>query len=141
MGNDQCNVADINSRFVSAPEGHIIKLDFRDYFQMENDCKNDFLEVRDGLYGYDKQIGNRAFCGFEFPPPMQSTDRYLWIHFKSDENIEYKGFKAVYEFVPRPTACKYYKLSIFPLSNLIIDKKCLEASLLQTLKENSKALV
>lgn len=108
---------------------------------MENDCKNDFLEVRDGLYGYDKQIGNRAFCGFEFPPPMQSTDRYLWIHFKSDENIEYKGFKAVYEFVPRPTACKYHKHLFFLLSNIAIYKICLETSILQTLEESSKTLV
>jgi len=31
-------------------------------------------------------------------------DRYLWLRFHSDENIEYSGFKAVYQFIPRPTS-------------------------------------
>lgn len=93
--------------FVAAPEGHLIKLDFRDWFAIElsTDCKNDFLEVRDGQHGYNTPL-ERPFCGFDFPPMLTSTDRHLWIHFRSDENIEYKGFKAVFEFIPRPPSCK-----------------------------------
>lgn len=89
--------------FVSAPPGYLIKLDFRDYFEIENSsgCQHDFLEVRDGQYGYSDLLGIE--CPYKkFPQMFMSKDRYLWIHFKSDENIEYKGFKAVYDFVQRP---------------------------------------
>lgn len=87
---------------VSAPERHIIRLQFRDIFQMENssDCKNDYLEVRDGRYGFNKII-NKRFCGTSFPPDLHSKDRHMWLHFHSDDTIEDKGFKIVYEFVER----------------------------------------
>ncbi|XP_065167891.1 neuropilin and tolloid-like protein 1 isoform X2 [Atheta coriaria] len=90
---------------LEAPEGHLIKLDFRDWFELEpsQDCKNDYLEVRDGAHGYNNLM-LQPFCGFEFPPMLTSSDRHLWIHFRSDENIEHRGFKAVYEFIPRPTS-------------------------------------
>ncbi|XP_017773615.1 PREDICTED: neuropilin and tolloid-like protein 2 isoform X2 [Nicrophorus vespilloides] len=90
---------------LEAPEGHLIKLDFRDWFELEpsQDCRNDYLEVRDGAHGYNNLM-MQPFCGFDFPPMLTSSDRHLWIHFRSDENIEYRGFKAVYEFVPRPTS-------------------------------------
>ncbi|KAH0809707.1 hypothetical protein GEV33_013083 [Tenebrio molitor] len=107
MSTYEWNRFEENSR-ARAPEGHIIKLDFRDYFEIEqsNNCEHDFLEVRNGQHGYNDRI-ERKFCGNEFPPMIQSSDRYLWIHFKSDENIEYRGFRAVFEFVPRPSGCKY----------------------------------
>lgn len=47
------------------------------------------------------------FCGHNFPDIITSKDRFLWLHFHSDENIEYEGFKAVYEFIPRPTSGNY----------------------------------
>ncbi|XP_023309803.1 neuropilin and tolloid-like protein 2 [Anoplophora glabripennis] len=90
-----------------APSQHLIKLDFRDYFRIEHstNCMNDFLEIRDGRHGYNK-IKEHPFCGENFPPLITSSDRHLWIHFKSDDNIEDKGFKAIYEFVPRPPSLK-----------------------------------
>lgn len=87
---------------VAAPPGHLIHLDFRDKFDMEDSpgCKNDYLEVRDGKYGFSNLI-KQQFCGNKFPPELESKDRHLWIHFKSDDSIEGAGFKAVYKFVPR----------------------------------------
>ncbi|KAK9753034.1 CUB domain [Popillia japonica] len=83
-----------------APEQHLVRIDFRDRFKLENDCDNDFLEVRDGAHGYDELRG--TFCGSQFPPIITSSDRHLWLRFKTDENVEYDGFKIVYEFIPRP---------------------------------------
>lgn len=94
---------------VAAPPQHLIKLDFRDYFRIEHstNCMNDYLEIRDGPHGYNKVI-ERPFCGKDaFPPLITSSDRHLWIHFKSDDNIEDKGFKAIYEYIPRPPSRKY----------------------------------
>ncbi|KYQ58103.1 Neuropilin and tolloid-like protein 2 [Trachymyrmex zeteki] len=81
----------------------LLKLDFRDEFKLEDspDCRFDFLEVRDGQYGYSNPLGN--FCGTNFPPEITSKTRYLWLRFHSDENIEGKGFKAVWSTIPRPT--------------------------------------
>jgi len=69
------------------------------------DCRFDYLEVRDGQYGYSNLLGN--FCGTNFPPEITSKTRYLWLRFHSDENIEGKGFKAVWNTIPRPTYRKF----------------------------------
>lgn len=94
----------------------LLKLDFRDEFKLEksDDCRYDFFEVRDGQHGYSNLLGN--FCGTNFPPEITSKTRYLWLRFHSDESIEGKGFKAVWNMVPRPTYRKSTKLQYFFLS-------------------------
>jgi tolkin protein len=84
---------------VSAEPGHILKLDFRNTFDLEysNNCTYDYLEVRDGGHGYDRLIG--LYCGKIFPDIIVSTSRYLWLRFKSDDTIEGAGFTAVYESI------------------------------------------
>ncbi|KAH1006420.1 hypothetical protein HUJ05_007156 [Dendroctonus ponderosae] len=94
--NTKCSVV------LTAPQNHVIELDFRDEFEIENsqECKNDYLEVRDGQYGFNQVLLH--FCGInKFPPKVRSSNRHLWVYFKSDENIEGKGFRAVFDFVPR----------------------------------------
>ncbi|XP_046803472.1 uncharacterized protein LOC111675712 isoform X2 [Lucilia cuprina] len=89
------------TRVITAPKGQIIRLDFRNSFNIEekDECKFDFLEIRDGQYGFSNLIGK--YCGTDFPPEITSKERYLWLHFHSDESIEYSGFTAVYEFIDR----------------------------------------
>ncbi|KAK6622553.1 hypothetical protein RUM44_002365 [Polyplax serrata] len=86
-----------------APPGHLLRLDFRNDFHLEQseDCRFDYLEIRDGAHGYSNLIG--SYCGNKHPPPITSSDRYLWLRFASDENIQYSGFHAVYWYIPRPT--------------------------------------
>ncbi|CAG0924859.1 unnamed protein product, partial [Notodromas monacha] len=90
----------------AAPPGKNIKLDFRgEFFELEPSdrwdgrCEdtNDYLEVRDGAHGYSTLRGR--FCGTGFPEPIVSSDRHLWLSFKSDENIEMRGFQGVFTFV------------------------------------------
>lgn len=87
-----------------APPGYLLRLDFRDQFRIEDsqDCRYDYLEVRDGEYGYANLIGK--YCGTTFPPMLTSSDRYLWLRFYSDDNIEDLGFRAVYSLLPKPTS-------------------------------------
>ncbi|XP_076766284.1 neuropilin and tolloid-like isoform X2 [Xylocopa sonorina] len=91
------------TRILEAKEGMLLKLDFRDEFKLEEspDCRYDYLEVRDGQYGYSNLLGN--FCGTNFPPEITSKTRHLWLRFRSDDSIEAKGFKAVWSMIPRPT--------------------------------------
>ncbi|XP_050429066.1 neuropilin and tolloid-like protein 1 isoform X2 [Adelges cooleyi] len=89
-------------RVITADEGEVIELDFRDSFTIEpsSGCKHDHLEIRDGPYGYSEPA--HYFCGNQFPPKIVSKDRSLWLRFRSDENIEYDGFHAVYKFIKKP---------------------------------------
>ncbi|XP_069946262.1 neuropilin and tolloid-like protein 2 [Cherax quadricarinatus] len=84
---------------LEAEYGYVIRIDFRDYFNLEpsEKCQFDFLEVRDGAHGYSDLKG--TFCGSVFPPIITSKDRHLWLRFTSDDTIEEKGFRAVYQFI------------------------------------------
>ena len=42
------------------------------------------------------------YCGNNFPPIITSSGRFLWLRFRSDETIQYMGFKAVYTFIENP---------------------------------------
>ena len=77
-------------------------MEFRERFHIEPslDCRNDYLEIRDGAFGYNQLLNQ--LCDRFFPSSITSTGRYLWLHFHSDENTEYNGFKIVYEFRERP---------------------------------------
>jgi hypothetical protein len=66
---------------IAAEPGHLLRLDFRDDFYIEpsEECRYDYLEVRDGAHGYSTLIG--TYCGNEFPPMLTSSDRYLCVKF------------------------------------------------------------
>ncbi|XP_076470446.1 uncharacterized protein LOC143300570 [Babylonia areolata] len=84
--------------YLEAPPGFTIQLDFREQFTLEQseDCKYDFLEVRDGPFAYSPLIDR--FCGAMFPPLIDSTNRFLWLRFKTDDLLQYGGFRAIYSY-------------------------------------------
>ncbi|XP_062605094.1 neuropilin and tolloid-like protein 1 isoform X1 [Saccostrea cucullata] len=90
-------------RAIEAQPGFEIQLDFREKFDMESgqnkECPYDFLEVRDGPFGYSQLFGR--FCGKRFPPLLISNGRYLWLRFKSDKAANYGGFKGIYSFIKK----------------------------------------
>jgi len=90
-------------RIVAAPPGHRIRLDFRGEFHIETseDCDYDYLQVVDGPFSYSPVVGR--YCGRRHPPLIESTGRYIWLRFHSDDSIEYVGFHIVYEFIPAAT--------------------------------------
>ncbi|TNN61134.1 Cubilin [Liparis tanakae] len=59
-----------------------------------SDCSFDFLEVRDGSTSSSPLLG--TFCGGEAPPPLQSTQRSMFIRFKTDSSVSNLGFVAAY---------------------------------------------
>ncbi|KAK6983650.1 neuropilin and tolloid-like protein 2, partial [Biomphalaria glabrata] len=83
---------------ISAPPGFKIQLHFDSIFAVEksHECQFDYLEIRDGPFAYSPLIGR--YCSLEFPPLVTSTGRYLWLRFKSDDVLQYTGFKAVYSY-------------------------------------------
>ncbi|CAB0043699.1 unnamed protein product [Trichogramma brassicae] len=92
-----------NCLYFAADPGMVLRVEFRDNFELEDQekCIYDFLEVRDGKYGYSRLIGR--FCrAFPFPE-ITSSSRYLWLHFRSDNSIQGAGFRAVWSMIPRPS--------------------------------------
>lgn len=87
---------------ITAPAGKRIKISFN-YFRLESGIcsSNDFLEVRDG--SSSTSIRKGTYCG-SYVPTITSSGQYLWIRFRSDSLIGYKGFEARYSFVK--VACK-----------------------------------
>ena len=94
---NDCNTSIILS--ISAERGMHIRLTFLENFHIEvsgDSCDYDFLELRDGPFGYSPLLGR--YCGKSPPAIIDTSGRFLWIRFKSDENIEYSGFKIHYVF-------------------------------------------
>ncbi|KAK4468502.1 hypothetical protein MN116_007703 [Schistosoma mekongi] len=87
-------------KVIKAPqEDQQIILDFRGPFEFEPsaDCINDYLEVRDGEYGFSPLIGR--FCSDNRQlHSIKSTGRWLRLRYHSDFSIEKAGFQAVYYF-------------------------------------------
>jgi hypothetical protein len=78
-------------------------------------CKYDYLEIRDGEYGYSPLIGR--YCeSIPLEPPLQTTGSVMWIKFFSDDSIQLDGFKLSYEFKKMQSSEKY-KLIENMLSN------------------------
>ncbi|CAJ0944435.1 unnamed protein product, partial [Mesorhabditis belari] len=98
-------------RVIQASPGYDIVVKFNFFFQVEGAygvksgkieydelCPNDFVEFRDGRYGFSRLIGR--FCGNEIPrEEIRAITGFLWIRFHSDEFLQYKGFHASYEMV------------------------------------------
>ncbi|KAH9488058.1 Neuropilin and tolloid-like protein 2 [Bulinus truncatus] len=85
-------------QYLEAPPGFKIQLDFHFIFllELQAECKYDHLEIRDGPFAYSPLIGR--YCGFQFPPLVTSTGRHLWLRFRSDDLLQYGGFRAVYSY-------------------------------------------
>lgn len=100
-------------RVIQARYGFDILVHFHHHFQIEtsysvagntdtsavtSNCPNDFVEFRDGRYGFSPLIGR--FCGMSLPrSEIRARSGFLWIRFHSDDLLEYKGFFATYDMV------------------------------------------
>jgi len=87
---------------ITAPSGKRVKLYFN-YFRLESGVcsSNDYLEVRDGSSSTSLKKG--TYCG-SYAPTITSSGRYLWLRFRSDSQLRYKGFQARYEVISK--SCK-----------------------------------
>ena len=87
---------------ITVPSGKRIKLYF-DSFRLESGvCSaNDYLEIRDGSSSTSLKKG--TYCG-SYASTVTSSGRHLWVRFRSDSAIGYKGFQARYEVISK--SCK-----------------------------------
>ncbi|CAK9297760.1 unnamed protein product [Gordionus sp. m RMFG-2023] len=109
---------------IVAPKNYVISLSFDvKTFEIEpsSNCQFDFLEMRDGPFGWSPLIGK--FCGLKHPNLFQwkSMGRYVWMYFKTDKELRYKGFRLLYKFVIARDTHK--KLNISRQDNYVQSKE------------------
>nr|XP_046226989.1 cubilin [Scatophagus argus] len=79
---------------INQPEGYVVTLNFLSFDVEGGSCQYDFVEVRDGSRSSSPLLG--VFCGVDIPPRLQSTQKSMYIHFKTDSSISNHGFEAAY---------------------------------------------
>ncbi|KAH9632646.1 hypothetical protein HF086_008473, partial [Spodoptera exigua] len=97
------NNSDCVTKINATTTDMVIQLTFVDVFRIEYhpECAYDYLEIRDGYYGYADLMGR--FCGQAFPRTLKTKGPNVWLKFHSDDTIEYEGFKINIEFKPGPS--------------------------------------
>lgn len=85
---------------ITVPGGKIVELSF-DRFDLQpktaSTCTADYVEVLDGMYSDSESLGK--YCGPSNPDDIRSSDRYMWVRFRSDDEYVYHGFKATFQAV------------------------------------------
>ncbi|XP_032366699.1 cubilin [Etheostoma spectabile] len=80
---------------INQPEGYVVTLNFLSFDVEGGSCSFDSVEVRDGSTSSSPLLG--TFCGVEIPPRLQSTQRSMYIRFKTDASVSNNGFEAAYD--------------------------------------------
>ncbi|XP_058047667.1 ovochymase-1 [Ahaetulla prasina] len=92
---------------IEAPVDRVIKLEFEDFaVEISQDCIYDAVVV----YGDTEEEHQLALlCGFSIPSPVWSPGNIMLIHFESDEENNFKGFKAKFTFSSSATSKAEYE--------------------------------
>ncbi|XP_034427678.1 cubilin [Hippoglossus hippoglossus] len=79
---------------INQPEGYVVTFNFLSFDVEGGTCRFDFVEVRDGSTSSSPLLG--TFCGVEIPPRLQSSQKSMYIKFKTDSSVSNHGFEAAY---------------------------------------------
>ncbi|KAI9577187.1 hypothetical protein GQX74_015641 [Glossina fuscipes] len=83
----------------STTSGRQLSIEFTNFHIEDSvNCKNDYLEVRDGNGVFADLIGK--FCGHNTPPALMSSGRAVLMRFVTDMKDTSGGFAAVIKSVP-----------------------------------------
>lgn len=83
---------------ITVPEGNLVELSFErfDLASRHWRCKKgDYVAI----YNHDPRYDTpRYYCGDEVPKDRQSTSRFMWVVFRSDQlDTPHRGFKATFK--------------------------------------------
>ena len=92
-GNEHCNWRIRTSRHFLSKTKLLI---YFTSFDLGTDCCScDYVEIYDGPSDHYKLLAR--FCGNSLPPPVYSSDRYIYVKFRSNSTIQGRGFVAHYK--------------------------------------------
>uniref|UniRef100_A0A8C4YMX5 Ovochymase-1 n=1 Tax=Gopherus evgoodei TaxID=1825980 RepID=A0A8C4YMX5_9SAUR len=84
--------------FIEAPVENVIKLEFEDFaVEFSEGCIYDAVVIYSDTHD-EHQLAN--LCGFSTRSPILSPGNEMLIHFESDGENNFRGFKARFTFVP-----------------------------------------
>ena len=96
-GNDQVCIWRI-----TVPSGSLVQLSFTALeLEDHSTCNYDFVEVQNGFGNISPLIGK--YCGSTQPPSLTTDGRSIYVKFKSDSSVTFKGFSATFNAVVAPT--------------------------------------
>nr|XP_042910694.1 cubilin-like [Parasteatoda tepidariorum] len=108
---------------ITAPEGHMIKLTFKDLdIDPTGSCGFDGLAV----YGKNQEVKLGVFCGKQLPQPILSIpgESEMQLLFTSDEMGSARGFRIQYESAPQLQLCATNEGVCRNRRCYRLDKKC-----------------
>ncbi|XP_063063043.1 cubilin [Engraulis encrasicolus] len=80
---------------INQPPGYAVSLSFLTFdVEGSSSCRYDYVEVRDGASSSSPLIGQ--YCGNQIPTMLESTQRSMYIKFKTDASVSNHGFTASY---------------------------------------------
>uniref|UniRef100_A0A8D2LD98 Ovochymase-2 n=1 Tax=Varanus komodoensis TaxID=61221 RepID=A0A8D2LD98_VARKO len=83
---------------IEAPAEHVIKLEFEDFaVETSQDCIYDAVVIHGDM---EEEHQLALLCGFSIPSPVWSSGDVMLIHFESDGENNFRGFKARFSFFP-----------------------------------------
>ncbi|XP_065583611.1 tolloid-like protein 1, partial [Artemia franciscana] len=85
---------------IGLPPGRAVSLEFQEFaLERSISCMFDYLEIRDGDDSNSTLIGR--YCGGpdRIPPPIVSTQNFLWLKFRTDSSSHDRGFYANYSSI------------------------------------------
>ncbi|XP_049482626.1 ovochymase-1 [Panthera uncia] len=120
--------------FIRAPEKHIIKLEFEDFItEFSPNCIYDAVVI----YGDPEEEHELAkLCGILNPTPILSPHNMLVIHFKSDGENNFRGFKASFTFLLSDSSNQVGSTSP-PQTNLVSSAKLIPCGELMVIYNNN----
>ena len=87
---------------IVAPEGQVVRLTFLDFElegpNFESNCIWDSVNIYNSVSPDPNQLIG-SYCGFKVPVPLLSASTTMFVEFTSDEDVNYRGFEAYFEFV------------------------------------------
>lgn len=83
---------------LEVPPGQKVQLTVKYLDLQEGDeCEFDYLEIRDGRNEESNIID--VFCGRKQETVVTSSENYMYVYFRSDDNLVFKGFQAEYHAI------------------------------------------
>ena len=83
---------------IMAPEGKAIELTINELrIEGERNCLKDFLKIYDGESTSSPVL--RIYCGIMKPYPFHSSGPKIYLHFRSDDETDEKGFRIAWKAV------------------------------------------
>ncbi|XP_022539528.2 ovochymase-2 [Astyanax mexicanus] len=84
---------------IRAPQGHIAKLDFSDFYLEQSErCEYDSLAVFGDTEAREEIV---LLCGQSIPPPVLSFSSVMLVQFHSDSSVSGRGFTATLSFISK----------------------------------------